>query len=101
VNLLTAPGLSLMGLLEADCHYNQGWHIIRDSPFRLPLCLQQDPNGLDCSLPRVFGSRQRSLAPARDKVSAMDTQGKYALSSSWPSAKLLSSCPKDTWGGPH
>jgi len=35
VNLLTAPGLSLMGLLEADCHYSQGWHIIRDSPFRL------------------------------------------------------------------
>jgi len=24
VNLLTAPGLSLMGLLEAECHYSQG-----------------------------------------------------------------------------
>jgi len=24
----------------------------------------------------------------------MDTQGEYVLSSSWPSAKLLSSCPE-------
>jgi len=51
-----------MGLLEADCHYSQGWHVIRDSPFRPTLCLQQDPNGLDCSLPPIFGSRQASLA---------------------------------------
>jgi len=28
----------------------------------------------------------------------MDTQGEYVLSSSWPRAKLLSSCPWDTWG---
>jgi hypothetical protein len=84
-----------MGLLEADCHYSQECHIIRDSPFRLTLCVQQDPNGLDYSLPPIFGSRQHSLAPAWDKVSAMDTQGEYVLSSSWPSAKLLSSCPRD------
>ena len=31
----------------------------------------------------------------------MDAQGEYVLSSSWPSAKLLSSCPRDTSGGPH
>ena len=48
---------------------------------------------MDWSLPLVFGSRQRSLAPAWDKISAMDTQREYVLSSSWPSAKLLSSYP--------
>ena len=31
----------------------------------------------------------------------MDTQGEYVLSSSWPSAKLLSSSPGGTSGGPH
>jgi hypothetical protein len=68
-----------MGLLEADCHYSLGWHFIRDSPFRLTLCLLQSPNGLISSLPPVFGSRQRSFTPGWDKFSAKDTKGEYVL----------------------